>query len=377
MNYLNESTIDTINSTFLLGENGHEIINFNLINDIYNFYTNKFNFYYYDRDIKPGKFERLSVVKNYSKEITNFIGYNNLNLIPDYFYLRKRCYDNEYNYWFDKLSIIFSFCYLSNIIEYNYNNQIIIFKLSGYKTIFQSIDFKKVYEIEQYAVIQYYKIYDWVYSDVHNLHIIDKVGLARNILSMNVNNDIFHLKDDIFTSINACYDIYLKENFDKYIDVKNNVVSLLNDFSQKTADTAEIFSNKIRNNFIAYFTFFATTIIMNTISTGKIENIFTKEISTLSYVFLIISLIYYVISVIEYKKLYKRYVKNYERQKKYYSDVLSDAEINNIFNADEPYKEDLGYLRITGIMYSVLWVVSLILLSLAIYILRVKVTEGA
>ncbi|ROR26294.1 hypothetical protein EDD66_10816 [Mobilisporobacter senegalensis] len=370
INYLDSLSIDDLNNLISSLENNNTVINFNLINDNINFYTQKFNFYFDVKNRRCCRISKFDEILSNSREIVNFVGYNNFKLIPDYFYLVKRSNRDDYNKWFDKLSIIISFCYLTNLIEYNKYEHKIDYKLNGYKTIFGSIDLKKHYKIEHLAVNQYFKIYNWVYSDSH---ITDKIGLARNILSIHINNyNIFCLKDDLFTSINACYDIYLKENFDKYIEVKNNVVTLLNDMSQKTAETAESFSNKIRNNFIAYITFFASTIIMNTISTGKIENIFTKDIATISNAFIVISFIYFILSLYEYISLYKRFKKNYDRQKNYYNDILSIAELTKIFNEDKPHIEDCTYLKHIGRLYSILWLASLIILFVVIRILTIK-----
>lgn len=100
---------------------------------------------------------------------------------------------------------------------------------------------------------------------------------------------------------------------------------------------------------------------MNTISTGKINNIFTKDIATISYAFIFCSLIYYIISFTDYKHELERYKKFYMKQKKFYGDVLIEKEIQDIFMNDQPYYDDLHEIRWAAIKYSFLWIISVIM----------------
>jgi hypothetical protein len=53
---------------------------------------------------------------------------------------------------------------------------------------------------------------------------------------------------------------------------------------------------------LALASFFITTLVVNTISTEKIENIFTKDITILSYVFMAVSFGYLLLCNWEMKK---------------------------------------------------------------------------
>ena len=116
------------------------------------------------------------------------------------------------------------------------------------------------------------------------------------------------------------------------------------------------FSSKIRNNILAMITFCFTTLLLTVISNGKIENIFTKDIATLSYAFMFGSLIYFAITLYDFYKDKKRYINFYNRQKAFYSDVLCDKDLDTIFMQNRPFEEDIKDINFVRLRYTIFWI---------------------
>ena len=143
-------------------------------------------------------------------------------------------------------------------------------------------------------------------------------------------------------------------------------MGILNDINSKLSETSDSFSGNIKNNLLAFVTFLFSTFLMNTISNGKIENIFTKDIATISYGFIIISLFYLIITGIGYIRRVLRFADYYHVQKAYYNDILDPIDIDNIFLHDEIYKKSISSLIWNGSLYSLLWIVFIILSIISI-----------
>jgi len=62
------------------------------------------------------------------------------------------------------------------------------------------------------------EIFDWVYTDGNYT---DKIGLARNLISIHLKNDnLLTLDEGTIHSLESGYDIYLKDNVKQYIEIK-------------------------------------------------------------------------------------------------------------------------------------------------------------
>lgn len=158
----------------------------------------------------------------------------NYPLSPEYFKLKQN--ENANNSLVEKLNrlcLIFCFISIFNISSINENKELYL-KLNGYKSIEKIIDIEKI-SLDSLAV--YYKIYDWIYSDFAN--VADKIGIARNILSL-LKEDILLIEEGTYNSIQSSYTIYLKDNLNKYIEIRNKIFDRLNtltDESSKSVDT--------------------------------------------------------------------------------------------------------------------------------------------
>lgn len=356
--YLSKLTISELLSELFSYKGNRNGIIFHLLQDTENLRTQTFVFSNLNFDDEfDFDFYRDSIVEK-GKYNINRNGGNLHDFLPDDFYLVKRSQSELLNKIFDKLCMVLCLTYLSNYSEIF--SRTANYKIVGYKTINIEIELDTISDISTNTLKSFYQMYTWVYeSETPNTS--DKCGICRNILSLYLNSEnVCTIDDDLYSYALSCNEIYLKENVDKYIEVKGNVINLLNDLNVKLLDTSKTFSNKLRNNLMALITFYFSTLLMNTISTGAINNIFTKDIATISYAFILCSLVYYFISLTDYRHELERYKKFYMKQKKFYGDVLIEKEIQDIFMNDQPYNDDLKEIKWAGIKYSALWFISVV-----------------
>jgi hypothetical protein len=284
-------------------------------------------------------------------------------LMPDY-YCFNIDFSDEFVDMFNKLSIISSFCFLFSHVEINENS--IILRTSGYKTVSGIIDYEDINSNEKIFL----EISKWIYD---GKNIYDKLGLFRNILSLYVTdgiNQILHLEKDFFDSILSSYEIYLKENINQYIHVKSifidrqiEIISTINALANNIIDN-------LKKNFIAFLSFFMTVVILNSLSTDKIENIFNDTITVISYVLLGVSFLMLVLCRIETVYKWKRKNAELDALKKEYMDILNKNDIDNIFNKKSNIKETEKYLKTSIKIVTIIWIISLILIFAGIFFLN-------
>ena len=168
--------------------------------------------------------------------------------IPEDFspYIRS---ENEYlSKVFDKLKLLYSIIFLFDIVEFK--NTEIKYKLNGYRTITQIIDTDNV-DLDSHE--SYYNIYKWVYDGGN---VVDKIGLARNILSLNFAKDTLHLSEMAFDAIKSGYKVYQKENIKQYIEVRNKISDQLIELQDKADKIVAAFVSDYKKKYIYYFIVF-------------------------------------------------------------------------------------------------------------------------
>lgn len=284
--------------------------------------------------------------------ICNPINSSNLVLTPTDFYLIKKSDNKIVNEVFEQLCFILSVTFICDITQVKENS--LDYKLNGYKPIEGSIQFNKCTSNNEL-----FKIYSWIYSDGN---ISDKVGLARNIISLNSNNqeNVLDLTENVFGSIKSGYEIYLKENVRQYIEVKNKVSEFLIDKSLQSTNLVRNFTNSLKNNNFVFLSFFLSFIVFKTLSPYS-ARIFTKEIILLSYSVLLISTAYLIVSVLLINMDISRFNAQYNKIKSLYNGLLSPEDINSIFILEE-HEKDISYIKNKRNLFAFIWGLELFIL---------------
>ncbi|WAA10828.1 hypothetical protein [Fervidibacillus albus] len=305
---------------------------------------------------------RQEIIESRNK-LVNYYNAIEYNFIPDDFFLIKKSNYENINNFFEKLANIFSLIYITDFSNIKNDNEL-YFRMNGYKLIEETISFKEL----KYDNDVLYKIYKWIYSGGN---LSDKLGLAKNVITLQskIENKNLVLSENVMNSIMSSYEIYLKENVSQYIEVKNKVSEFLIDLTQKISDLVNSFGNALKNNSFLFLSYFLSVIVFNTISTGKLTNIFTKDITYISYGLLVISIVYLFASVIQSRMEEKRFITQYNRTKKMYEDILDKEDINSIFKMED-HKEDLNFIHKRIFLYTTVWILEIIILFVIVYVLK-------
>jgi hypothetical protein len=164
-----------------------------------------------------------------------------------------------------KLSLLF----LANVSDFN-REDISSLKIYGYKTV--SLTDEHIGEFQRQHTLTY-KVYNWIYSGGN---CSDKIGLVRNLVSIQVNkSESFEIDLNLWNAIQSNYQIYLKGNINSYLEVKNRIGEVIIDATSKTYDMANDLMSAFRNNVAILLTFFISVILVNGIKDLGPSNIFS------------------------------------------------------------------------------------------------------
>jgi hypothetical protein len=293
---------------------------------------------------KVNRKERLNISKS------TFYNYSSpcIELIPDDFFILTDYNGNIFTDIFNRLTTILSLSYISSISSINDNK--IKCQINGQRNLYFHYECDLIK-----ANMELYLIYDWIYTDGNP---IDKSIIAHNIISLHCKfTEIIYIDEKTLSSIISNYQLYLKDNVNKYLDAKNKVSEYICNIVAKVGnDSTELLSD-FKKNLVAIFGFMITVVLANIVSDRPLNNIFTKDVTLVIELTLLGSLFYFLICL--YEAIYK-FNKNkiaYKTLKKNYSDVFSAEEIDQIFDKDGLYNKSKKSVKIGICIYSILWVV--------------------
>ncbi|WP_339004488.1 hypothetical protein LDK17_03605 [Fusobacterium polymorphum] len=339
---------------------------FKLLRDNLEFYSKKYIFTKNNKD----KFivdNIISVEKNLifeRNELCNINSKQELNILPDDFYLISRTEEYlDIERIFNSLTILSAIIAISNFS--NFTENILEYTIYGYKTIKNKIflnDYLKNFSV----VDSLYSVFKWIYKEKEN--ILERMEISRNIITLYLlDEDILKINNNILSSIKSSYSIYLKKNVDRYIRALKELQDLLSDLENNFYILQDTFSNKFKKNIGTIFAFFFTTILFNVLSNGKIQNIFTKDISILSLTLLFISAIIFLSEVVELNKNIKRLEENYKEKKQYFNFILNKDEIKDIFEDEKFLKKNKEEIQKVKNKYLILFFIINLIIFIALF----------
>lgn len=306
---------------------------------------------------------RNNLYENY-KNNCHHTGINFYKFLPTDFKLIQNSSNQDLNELFNKVCFLLVLIYIVNISEFSSNthhSNIIKYKLDGYRTIKNEFDFL---EMNTTCLDKYYKIFIWIYLENTNSNISDKIGLSRNVISLHTNdNDILNVSGDIYSSIKSNFDIYLKENVQRYLEVKNQVSNFMYDMSLKAESYSSSFADIFKTNILIFLSYFLSMIVVTAIDKGKFINMFSTEVTTVTLVILTISFFYKKLAVKELNEKIDRFKTKYQLLKKRYSDILEEENLNNLFTNDVEHDADVEYMNKSLDKFNKLWTGTIIAFS--------------
>ena len=192
-------------------------------------------------------------------------------LIPQDFQLDTPLGQPAVDGFFARASAVLSAVYLCNNAELESDNTL-TYRMAGYKVLEEKripvAALSGAHEVLS-------KIASWAYDAGGNT---DKVGLARNVLSLHVESlcDLAH-QPHVLNAILSNYQIYLKDNVSAYLEVRNRMAELLLESTAKTHALVESLLDSVRNGMLMVFTFVLTVVVVNGLKDTNTRVVFSGE----------------------------------------------------------------------------------------------------
>jgi hypothetical protein len=348
------------NSLSVIADKFENYIFFEIHSTIEMFQTESIIFY--PKGLSP---DRLSAPSEYARnkkndlflECCNAVGIPG-KIIPSDFYFTSKCPLSSLESLFKKISIMLSLSYIANSSELNDKNGF-SYKINGYKTI-SSTD-TSLEELEPLSEILH-KIYEWTYEGGNK---IDKLGLVRNVLSIHTGNSgEIKFDNEAWDAIQSNYQVYLKENIQTYLEIKNKIGEFIIEFTSRSYNMADELLTSLKNNIIILMTFILSVVIVNGFKDNNGANFFSKEYLAVVYIISMLSIVWVIASISETKK---RFITSSKTVKKIlklnYEKLIPESEINNI--ADPVISQNKIYLETNLHRYMLWWIIIVVLFSVS------------
>lgn len=268
-------------------------------------------------------------------------------LLPEDFKIEVDFDNNPLTLIFSRICTILSLAYLSTTSSIQ-NNQLYI-QITGQRNLDYTFDLSSINPNPEL-----YNIYYWIFTDGNT---VDKSLLARNSISAHCKfTDISNLDGKTFSSIQANYNLYLKNNVAQYIDLTNAMASFICESVNNISDCLSQLFGHFKTNLLAVLSFIFTVFLANIVSDQPLENIFTYDIVMVLFAVLGGSLCYYFISLSEVIIKKQRITKQYNNLVSHYKNILSEDDIAIITNEDRNLTEAQTLLKRGMILWSVVWI---------------------
>lgn len=296
------------------------------------------------------------------KDICYVEGLNGIKLLPEDFYLSQP--KNDIQKTFLQISCILSLSFLfdsTQIIEGKY-----IYKLLGliaYPN--KEYDISNVSRLSNSTPNIYFNIYKWVYSDGG---LFDKISIARNIMSLNVNEANLSLNTDTFFSILSNYQIYEKENSLQYIELRNKVTEILLGLQEKIDKICDGYVDGMKKNILTIVSFIISTIVIRMIENQDVIKSFSYPILILMSAILVCSFLYMLLCRRDISKKIQLFERHYEQISNRYEKLLCKNELQKVFEDCNPNKDNSDASILHGRMkwITLIWGLVILVFSIAV-----------
>lgn len=272
-------------------------------------------------------------------------------LLPEDFKIEVDFDQNPLTVLFSKICTILSLTYLSTTSSLD-NNQLRI-QVTGQRNLDYNFNLSSVNPNPEL-----YNIYHWIFTDGNA---IDKALLARNSISAHCRfTDISALDGKTFSSIQANYNLYLKDNVSQYIDLTNSMAGFICESINSISDCLSRLLGHFKTNLLAVLSFVFTVALANIVSGQPSENILTYDIVMILFAILGGSLCYFFISISEVNTKKKRIIKQYKKLVAHYKKILSEEDISTITNDGHNLSEAQTSLTKGMVIWSIIWIVFIV-----------------
>ena len=292
------------------------------------------------------------------KDNAGFRNISMYSLLPDDFSFQIIDSNNKLDDIFGKIETLLAICYIANDAEIIDESRVAI-RIFGQRNISSEINIKDIIFNKEIV-----KIYNWIYCGGNTT---DKAVIARNIISLHCRySNLLNLDGKTYSSIQSNFNLYQKDNVDRYLNLKNDVGKSVTDIIEKSNDLAFDIPRGLKNNVLAVFTFLFTVILANIVSNAPLDNIFTRDITVIFEIIILFSFAFLLLNIYETNYKIERMQRGFEKLKNNYEDVFDEQELSELMNEDSFYKSVINNIKKQRNWAIVIWIVLLIALLIAI-----------
>lgn len=240
------------------------------------------------------------------------------------------------------------------------------YKINGYRTYEGTIEPPV---LSKESAETYTLIYNWIYAEPAK--IIDKIGLARNILTIYLKNDSLEIEPSAYPSTLSGFNVYLQKNLDKYIEIRSKLNDELTAVAEKASKLGDDYFSNYQKSLASVISFFVSVIVLRVLSTGNFERVFTYEALVLTFLFIGLSVAFFVVALFVLNTGITRLGERYNSAKNRYKDLLIEADISRILRDDAEFDDEIREIKYRRCLYSILWLLTLVGIALITFYLAV------
>jgi len=175
---------------------------------------------------KLNRSQRLRVCK----ETAYFYNMNSFEVIPEDFAIEGIEQNADcLKSLFGKLATILSLIYTASsasIVETT-----LALQISGQRTMSYSLELDAIDEN-----LEWLQIYSWIFTDGNPT---DKALIAHNVISLHCKySNLLDIDEKVYDSIKTNYNLYLRNNVDRYLDLKRDISKFIRDVVAQVGDYA-------------------------------------------------------------------------------------------------------------------------------------------
>lgn len=334
----------------LLYKEAKSFLIFDVFNSVPIFTTKTMFFIPYQNHIDIPDFNRVKRIED-CKGISYFYNFDRYEILPDDFKIEIDYDTNPLTGLFQKITLLLSITFIATSSEIQEDQVRGI--INGQRAIEYNYQIK---EISQNKVL--YKIYHWIYTEGNAT---DKAVIARNVICLHCKYvPLIKMDEKVLASIQSNFNLYLKNNVIQYLELKNEIAKFISEIVSKTGEYATNLLNRFKTNLFAIFSFIFTVILANVVSSRPLNNIFTKDITTLMGCVIAGSFLYLVVCFFQLQYEIRKVDESYEQLKNNYAAILTEEDLKEIFKNDELLNKMKRSINISKWIWSGIWSVFLI-----------------
>lgn len=230
-------------------------LNFEVFDEVDTFNTHSIMFHGYSSKHENNEPINRDNNLNIFKSSAKFSGLN-INVIPEDFKLIKQSKFKSLNDLFEKVQVLLSIIFISNN-SYVKDNILYCDISNGVSAVTIQLDSNNM-SINKVLI---YKIYLWIYGTEHAF---DKLSITRNILlsAYSQIHKSIDINENIWSVIQSNFQIYMKNNFENYLESKEKISNALMEISNKSFAIADEIGQSLKKGAsVVLVSFFSGVVI--------------------------------------------------------------------------------------------------------------------